>query len=130
MRFNAFVVVDENGCWLWQGSLSHNGYADRISAYGKRWRPTHFALFMKGLDVPSGMEVDHLCRTKSCVRPDHLEIVTRSENERRKHLALEQGFCRNGHAKTPENLYTARGRRECRQCRREARSRSSRKKAS
>lgn len=33
--------------------------------------------------IPEGMVIDHLCRVKSCVNPDHLEVVTQSENCRR-----------------------------------------------
>lgn len=33
--------------------------------------------------IPEGFELDHLCRTRSCVRPDHLEPVTHAENMRR-----------------------------------------------
>lgn len=37
--------------------------------------------------LPPGLELDHLCRNKSCVRPDHLEAVTHRENMRRAYAA-------------------------------------------
>lgn len=117
-RFRSYCITDENGCWLWQGALSHNGYADRISVEGKRMRPTHYALALAGRPVPDGLEIDHLCMIPSCVNPDHLEAVTRSENERRKHAA--RPTCRNGHPKDESPRYTGRGRDECQVCRREA----------
>jgi len=40
------------------------------------------SVILDGRD-PTGMEVDHVCRHRTCVRPDHLEIVTGLENRRR-----------------------------------------------
>lgn len=61
--------------------------------------------------IPVGMEIDHLCHVRGCVNPSHLEPVTHDENMRRE----RKGFCVNGHALTPENLYTTNGR-KCRAC--------------
>ncbi len=35
-------------------------------------------------EIPDGTEIDHLCRDRACVKPDHLELVSRSENLRRR----------------------------------------------
>jgi hypothetical protein len=59
-------------CWIWSGNLNGGGYGD----YGKIYK-------MKYGEVPEGLELDHLCRVRSCVNPDHLEPVTRQENSRR-----------------------------------------------
>ena len=117
-RFLASIEKTDT-CWLWKATLSHNGYADRISDNGRRYRPTHWALLhFKGIEVPAGMEADHLCRNPPCVNPDHLEVVTRSENERRK---KDTATCKNGHPWTPENTYIKpNGTRNCKACRREA----------
>lgn len=37
--------------------------------------------------VPSGLELDHLCRVPRCVNPDHLEPVTCAENQQRGNAA-------------------------------------------
>jgi len=66
-------------CWLWQGRVDRNGYG-RIKRDGVEV-PVHWIL--KG-DPPEGMEVDHLCKQRACVNPDHLEFVTREENLRRR----------------------------------------------
>jgi hypothetical protein len=46
-------------------------------------------------DIPVGYEVDHLCRVRNCVRPDHLEAVTVAENRRRRDLKLVLPFDKN-----------------------------------
>lgn len=69
----------ETPCWIWQGEVDRNGYG-RIKRDGVRV-PTHWII--KG-DPPAGLEVDHLCRQRACVRPEHLEYVTHAENNRRK----------------------------------------------
>jgi hypothetical protein len=73
--------------------------------------------------VPDGMEIDHLCRIRSCCNPDHMEIVSHAENMRRRG---SQGLCRAGHPMTPDNV-VRNGRRAsspsllCKRCRREYR---------
>ena len=110
------IEKSENGCWVWLGAKSHNGYADRISDKGIRYRPTHWSiLHFKNQIVPNGFHVDHLCKNKICVNPDHLEIVTPSENQRRKH---DTSACKRGHLWTFENTYIKpNGKRNCRVCR-------------
>lgn len=69
-----------------------------------------------------GLQVDHLCRNTSCVRPTHLEQVTQAENIRRAALHRERATrCKNGHEYTPENTYiNSKGNRECLICRRKS----------
>ena len=70
------------GHWIWTGGKS-NGYGlfsrhfkDMIGAH--RWSyEYHYG------PIPAGLTIDHLCRVKTCVRPDHLEAVTLAENIRR-----------------------------------------------
>lgn len=83
-RFDQKWRLDEaSGCWIWEGAL-------HVYGYGKFYRnqkrdPAHrvgWELY-KG-PIPSGMVLDHLCRRKNCVNPDHLEPVTVAENTRRR----------------------------------------------
>lgn len=76
-------VEDENGCWLWTGPMFWNGYG-HISAATHGTTLAHRASYEAHVGpVPEGLELDHLCRVRHCIRPDHLEPVTRSVNIQR-----------------------------------------------
>lgn len=86
-RFWAKVQKTET-CWLWTGATFRHG--DGAFAVGSKIdgskRAAHAHKFLWESihgPVPPGLELDHLCRTPRCVRPDHLEPVTHAENIRR-----------------------------------------------
>lgn len=117
-----YIPVTESGCWLWMGSINPNGYG-HFSFKGKPVRAHIFAYEQKHGPVPDGFELDHKCRVRSCVNPDHVEPVTHQENVSRgdsgKYLK-EKTHCKQGHPYSGENLYTnPSGRRECRICMRQ-----------
>lgn len=68
-----------SGCWLWTGQLNNTGYGLFWYQTGKRGAHVVLWELLRGL-VPDGLELDHLCRVRRCVNPDHLEPVTHSEN--------------------------------------------------
>lgn len=86
-RAMAMVDVGDGGCWLWRGTRGSSGYG-QICIRGphrtRAIRGAHRVLYemLRG-PVPEGLELDHLCRVRHCVNPDHLEPVTRTENVRR-----------------------------------------------
>ena len=111
-------------CWEWQFGKNHQGYAKfREGAQGSRTVHGHcFAYEYFIGPVPNGLQLDHLCRNKSCVNPWHCEPVTASENVFRADLPnRNKTHCANGHEYTPDNTYRTlheRGRttRTCRTC--------------
>lgn len=126
-RLKKLVAVDSNGCWIWQGVTTPKGYGlFTWRAYGRRTWSAHTAAWtlVRG-PVPDGLELDHLCRVRRCVNPDHLEPVTHAENVRRAAEALRSargGRCVRGHNVAEVGVYTTRsGRRVCQECRREHR---------
>lgn len=115
-------------CWVWTGpQISRSGYG-KFRVPGTRERPAHVVLWehFNG-PVPDGLQLDHLCRTRLCVNPAHLEPVTPSLNTlRQDHAERRVTVCPAGHAYTEENtLIGADGKRRCRACRQLRRPRSS-----
>lgn len=81
-----WAKVDKTAdCWLWVAYVDENGYGRfRAKAGAGGEMPAHH--FLVGRPA-AGYEWDHLCRVTRCVRPIHLELVTRAENLRREWLA-------------------------------------------
>ena len=77
----AFPDTDD-GCWLWTGARDSKGYAHfGLGGRGGKTLRVHRWLYeVTTKAIPAGLEPDHLCRVRHCVRPDHLEPVTRSVN--------------------------------------------------
>ena len=71
--------------------------------------------------IPEGLDLDHLCRNRWCVNPEHVEPVTRRENLIRGQTTIAQNVskthCPAGHAYDETNTYYYRGMRQCRICR-------------
>lgn len=120
-RFMRHVVpVPESGCWLWIGEWNDGGYG-RLWIRGKNHQAHRLSYELHKGPIPDGLTIDHLCRVRCCVNPDHLEPVTMRENTLRgtgpTALNVFKTSCPAGHLYTPDNTrIDARGRRSCREC--------------
>lgn len=120
-RFFEKVEKSAGGCWLWTATKNNKGYG-QFSSRGRMMLAHRWAYELFVGAVPDGLELDHLCRERACVRPEHLEPVTRSENMRRGEQGGPREVCRNGHPYTPENTGAFRPRsgvsyQRCKTCR-------------
>lgn len=112
-------------CWKWLGSCNLAGYGQitLTNNNGKFVLYAHRLSYMLHANeyVPEGMQIDHLCRNRACVNPDHFEVVTATENKRRGESpaakAARQTHCIYGHILDEQNTYINKfGHRYCRKC--------------
>lgn len=104
------IIDGPDGCWLWTRSLSRDGYG--WASHEDRTHQAHRLVYrlVRGAP-PEGLVLDHLCRVRKCVNPDHLEPVTNRENLRRGDTPTGMETCRKGHPLSP-----MRGQRRCMIC--------------
>lgn len=83
-------------CWLWTGTATPKGYGQfaphRVHVYAHR-----YAYELMVGPIPEGLTIDHVaergCRSRRCVNPAHLEVVTRGENTRRADNKRTCAYC-------------------------------------
>jgi hypothetical protein len=109
-----------DGCWQWRGNLQANGYG----RFGIKSEYAHRVSYvMHRGAIPVGLDIDHLCRNRACVNPDHLEPVTRRINLLRgKTIPARNAaktHCAHGHEYSEANTrITPDGSRICKECHR------------
>jgi hypothetical protein len=125
------INIDVQGCWNWLGYVDKRTGYGYVTVRGERWRAHRFSYVRHGGVIPEGLVLDHLCRNRRCVNPDHLEPVASTENVQRGlvghgiHVPNVMTGCKrhgfsNGYAK-PTKLKCGRPSRrwQCRTCRAE-----------
>lgn len=111
----------ENGCWEWTAG-NRGGYG-RVAIHGKLMEAHRWMWERTNGPIPEGLELDHLCRNRACVNPEHLEPVSHLENIRRGETGAHNArktHCKHGHPLSGANLHIKPdGERRCRTCSRE-----------
>lgn len=127
-RFFSKIKVDvQTECWEWQASKSRDGYGGfTIGKNGQnglyKAHRVAFNIFV-GV-IPEGKVIDHKCRNRKCCNPEHLEVVTPTQNTLENSLSFQaenavKTHCPQGHEYIGENLkYYPNGGRYCRLCHR------------
>jgi hypothetical protein len=122
VRFVARIERDRLGCWVWMGGGRTGGYGAFNERVPGGFKPTSahrsaYRLFVG--PIPEGLVLDHLCRNRRCVNPDHLEAVAQLVNIRRGFVggSTSRTRCKNGHEFAGDNLVLSEKQQVCRTCR-------------
>lgn len=108
------------GCWLWTGYVTQSGYGqltvNTIQFYAHR-----FAWLLRHGSLPdSQLELDHICRNRRCVNPEHLRVLTQRENTMLgvcpMAINARKTHCPQGHPLSPNNTFSNGPRRNWRRC--------------
>lgn len=122
-KFIRLTRIDENGCLIWVGHTTRDGYP-RVTYKGRSRFVHRLGWTMARGPIPTGMVLCHSCDNPSCVNIDHLRVGTQNDNvqdmvSKGRHYRIHKtlGVCRRGHAMTDENTYTKKcGYTYCRTC--------------
>lgn len=121
-HFRFWAKVERtDGCWEWTAAKDTNGYGV-FWLDGKQQQAHRVAYEMLVGPIPDGMQIDHICANRLCVR--HLRVCSPWENTHAEHTSTTakinaaKTHCPHGHPYSGDNLYVYNGRRECRECRR------------
>lgn len=123
---NNYIPEPNSGCWLWTAFINDNGYGK--IGYGRCPEgkgsiefPAHRSMYeYTHGPIPKELTVDHLCRVRCCVNPEHLEIVSNKVNILRgtgpTALNAVKTHCPQGHSYSGSNLWIRKTGRYCRAC--------------
>jgi hypothetical protein len=108
-------VKKTDSCWLWEGYIAPTGYGQFSGKWFSSLFAHRIAYEITNGPIPEKLQIDHLCHNRSCVRPDHLQIIT-SKHHNARHASFRT-HCPHGHEYDLLNTrYDKNGWRECRIC--------------
>lgn len=123
-RFIEKTAPGKDGCIVWTAAQNGVGYGVMFITKGEshvlahRWSYEHYVG-----PIPEGMTLDHLCRNRACVNPEHLEPVSHRTNVLRGKsptaVNAAKTHCSQGHPYDKDNTSISRGKRVCIACKRE-----------
>ncbi len=88
-RFSA-KVCRTDGCWYWTGALTSLGYG--CMTIDARTEAVHRVAYQLLVGpIPEDMEIDHTCRVRRCVNPEHLRLATHAENAQNRETSAHRG---------------------------------------
>lgn len=112
-------VGSKTECWEWRTGLTDTGYGQTTFNF-KTYRAHRVAYTFFYGAIREGYTLDHLCKNRKCVNPNHLEVVSSYENMLRSDTSLINNYkkthCKRGHAYSGKNLSLIKGHRLCRAC--------------
>lgn len=86
-----YIVDERSGCWIWIGAKADTGYGvTNVGGYKLQYaHRISWEIFVG--PIPAGLHVDHKCRNRACINPEHLEPVTQLINNRRAVISNTDG---------------------------------------
>lgn len=115
-------VEKTDSCWLWRGWINKEGYGEFQSEYLVTRLAHRISYGLDNLGQIPEKPLDHLCRNRNCVRPEHLEPVDPIVNTRRSSVGMVEAaktHCPQGHEYDETNTIKRKGKRWCRECKRQ-----------
>lgn len=117
------IINQETGCWEWQGTI-RKGYGRYKSKDRKNVAAHRYIFEILVKKIKDGMIIDHVCRVRNCVNPDHLREVTPRINALENTISIaamntNKTKCQNGHIFNNDNTKYTKAGRICKKCNKE-----------